>query len=86
MLRGLFELEQGRCRIVCRFCSARADRGRRQARFALRDRGLVRLVYLHGLRASEAVGMRWRMNETVSNMGGDHAAVRNERRRGVMSR
>jgi integrase len=40
--------------------SPSADRGGREARQdPFRDKVLVRLVYRHGLRASEAVGMRW---------------------------
>jgi integrase len=31
----------------------------KRGRYPFRDRVLVRLVYRHGLRASEAVGMRW---------------------------
>ena len=31
----------------------------KRGRYPFRDRVLLRLVYRHGLRASEAVGMRW---------------------------
>ena len=31
----------------------------KRGRYPFRDKVLIRLVYLHGLRASEAVGMRW---------------------------
>jgi integrase len=31
----------------------------KRGRYAFRDKVLVRLVYRHGLRASEAVNMRW---------------------------
>jgi type 1 fimbriae regulatory protein FimB/type 1 fimbriae regulatory protein FimE len=35
------------------------DAAGKRGRYPFRDKVLVRLVYRHGLRASEAVGMRW---------------------------
>src|ERR1700758_3014912 len=35
------------------------DAAGKRGRYPFRDRVLVRLVYRHGLRAREAVGMRW---------------------------
>jgi integrase len=52
------------------------DAAGKRGRYPFRDKVLVRMIYRHGLRASEAVGMRW------SAIDLDHGTLHVERSKG----